>query len=58
MAEAIDVILRLFKGEIVTEKTEWYRFRWCPGAFIALYQTASRGGGGQRRDAVGRPAGR
>jgi limonene 1,2-monooxygenase len=24
MAEAIDVILRLFKGEIVTEKTEWY----------------------------------
>ena len=24
MAEALDVILRLFKGEIVTEKTDWY----------------------------------
>ena len=26
MAEALDVILRLFKGEIVTEKTDWYHF--------------------------------
>jgi limonene 1,2-monooxygenase len=26
MAEALDVILRLFKGESVTEKTEWYSF--------------------------------
>src|SRR5262249_19795221 len=24
MAEALDVILRLFKGEVVTEQTEWY----------------------------------
>jgi hypothetical protein len=24
MAEALDVILRLFKGETVTEKTDWY----------------------------------
>jgi len=24
MAESLDVILRLFKGEVVTEKTEWY----------------------------------
>src|SRR3546814_19878565 len=24
MAEALDVILRLFKGEYVTEKTDWY----------------------------------
>ena len=24
MAEALDVILRLFQGEIVTEKTDWY----------------------------------
>src|SRR3984885_3349438 len=24
MAEALDVILRLFKGEVVTEKTDWY----------------------------------
>lgn len=26
MAEALDVILRFFKGEIVTEKTEWYNY--------------------------------
>src|ERR1700710_1571119 len=26
MAEALDVILRLFKGETVTEKTDWYNF--------------------------------
>jgi limonene 1,2-monooxygenase len=26
MAEALDVILRFFKGEIVTEKSEWYTF--------------------------------
>ncbi len=26
MAEALDVILRFFKGEIVTEKSEWYNF--------------------------------
>ena len=26
MAEALDVILRFFKGEIVTEKTDWYTF--------------------------------
>src|SRR6266571_4371922 len=25
MAEALDAILRLFKGEIITEKTDWYR---------------------------------
>ena len=24
MAEALDVILRLFRGEVVTEKTDWY----------------------------------
>src|SRR5260370_6135942 len=24
MAESLDAILRLFKGEIVTEKTDWY----------------------------------
>jgi limonene 1,2-monooxygenase len=27
MAESLDVILRLFKGEVVTEKTEWYELR-------------------------------
>ena len=27
MAEALDVILRLFRGEAVTEKTEWYTMR-------------------------------
>jgi limonene 1,2-monooxygenase len=26
MAEALDLILRLFKGETVTEKTDWYNF--------------------------------
>ncbi|MFN4087806.1 MAG: LLM class flavin-dependent oxidoreductase [Alphaproteobacteria bacterium] len=26
MAEALDVILRLFRGETVTEKTDWYTF--------------------------------
>jgi limonene 1,2-monooxygenase len=26
MAEALDVILRFFNGEIVTERTEWYNF--------------------------------
>jgi limonene 1,2-monooxygenase len=26
MAEALDVILRFFKGEIVTERTDWYNF--------------------------------
>jgi len=26
MAEALDVILRFFKGETVTEKTDWYNF--------------------------------
>ncbi len=26
MAEALDVILRFFKGEIVTEKSDWYTF--------------------------------
>ena len=29
MAEAIDVILRLFRGEIVTEKTDWYTMEGC-----------------------------
>jgi limonene 1,2-monooxygenase len=29
MAEAIDVIIRLFRGEIVTEKTEWYTMQEC-----------------------------
>jgi limonene 1,2-monooxygenase len=27
MAESLDVILRLFKGEIVTEQTEWYNLQ-------------------------------
>jgi limonene 1,2-monooxygenase len=29
MAEAIDVILRLFRGETVTEKTDWYTMEGC-----------------------------
>jgi limonene 1,2-monooxygenase len=26
MAEALDVILRFFKGEVITERTDWYNF--------------------------------
>src|SRR6201996_9179686 len=29
MAEGLDVILRLFRGETVTEKTEWYTMEGC-----------------------------
>ena len=29
MAEALDAILRLFRGEIVTETTDWYTMREC-----------------------------
>src|ERR1700761_6531616 len=29
MAESLDAILRLFRGEIVTEKTEWYTMEGC-----------------------------
>jgi limonene 1,2-monooxygenase len=29
MAQSLDVILRLFRGEIVTEKTDWYRMEEC-----------------------------
>src|ERR1700676_834908 len=29
MAEALDAILRLFRGETVTEKTEWYTMEGC-----------------------------
>ncbi len=29
MAEALDAILRLFQGEIVTEKTDWYTMEGC-----------------------------
>jgi limonene 1,2-monooxygenase len=29
MAQSLDVILRLFRGEIVTETTDWYQMREC-----------------------------
>jgi limonene 1,2-monooxygenase len=29
MAESLDVILRLFQGEVITEKTDWYRMEGC-----------------------------
>ena len=29
MAQSLDVILRLFKGEIITEKTDWYTMDGC-----------------------------
>ena len=56
MVEALDVILRLFNGEIVTEKTDWYTLVRGPAAPAALHQALSGGRGGQRRHAVGRPA--
>ena len=59
MAEGIDVILRLFRGEIVTEKTDWYTLVKAPAAPAALHQALSRGRGGQRRSrrrAGGSPA--
>ena len=56
MAEAIDVILRLFNGEIVTEKTDWYTMQECRLHLLALHQAPPRDGGGQRGHAVGRPA--
>ena len=56
MAEGIDVILRLFRGETVTEKTDWYTLGRRRTAPAALHEALSRDGGGQRRDAVGRPA--
>jgi limonene 1,2-monooxygenase len=29
MAEALDAILRLFRGEVITEKTDWYTMEGC-----------------------------
>ena len=56
MAESLDAILRLFRGEIVTEKTDWYTMEGAPAAPVALYQAISRGRGGQLEHAVGRAA--
>ena len=52
------LILRLFRGEIVTEKTDWYTMKEARAAPAAVHRAASRGRGGQRGHAVGRPAGR
>ena len=49
MAEALDAILRLFRGEIVTEKTDWYTMEGDAAAPAALHEALSRGRGGQRR---------
>ena len=57
MAEALDVILRFFRGEVVTEKTDWYSFVNARAHILPIH-AASRGRGGQRRHAVRRPAGR
>ena len=54
MAEAIDVILRLFKGEVVTEKTDWYTMQDCrlhllpyttPYPEVAVVSTITPSGG-------------
>ena len=58
MAEAIDAILRLFRGEIVTEKTDWYTME---GAGCTCCPTPSpiprsRWSARSRRRAGGSPA--
>jgi limonene 1,2-monooxygenase len=56
MAEGIDVILRLFRDETVTEKTDWYTLVNARLHPAALHQTLSGNGGGQRRHALRRAA--
>src|ERR1700722_5550698 len=46
MAEALDVILRLFRGEIVTEKTEWYTMEGARLHLLPYTKTHPTGGGG------------
>src|SRR3981189_3437072 len=55
MAEALDAILRLFRGEIVTEKPDWSPRGGAPPPPAPLHQAHPRGRCGQRGDAVGRP---
>ena len=57
MAEGLDVILRLFKGEVVTEKTDWYELVGGVAAPAAVLDAVPGGVRGQCRDAVRRPAG-
>ena len=56
MAEALDVILRFFHGEIVTEKTDWYTFVNARAHLRPVHKAASGGRGGQRGHAFRRQA--
>ena len=59
MAEALDVILRFFRGEIVTEKTDWYTFVNARAHLRAVYTSRiprSRWSARSRRPAAGWPA--
>ena len=58
MAEALDVILRFFKRRDRHREDRLVHLRQRACASAAVYTTASRGRGGQRRHAVRRPAGR
>ena len=57
MAEALDVILRLFR-EIVTEKTEWHTLANARAHLLPHTKQYPQGRGGQRGDSVRRPSGR
>ncbi len=55
MEEGIDVILRLFRGEFVTEQTDWYTMRDAAHAPPALHRPAPRGLRRERGHTFGRP---
>ena len=57
MAEALDVILRLLPRRDRHREDRLVHLRQRAGASAALHEAASRGRGGQRGDAVRRPAG-
>ncbi len=54
LQEGLDVILRLFRGETVTEETDWYQMRDARTPPAAVHLPVPRGVRGQRGDAVGR----
>jgi len=52
MAQAIDLILRLLNGEVVTETTDWYSLHEAR-CTCAIHAAVPGDGGRERRDAVG-----
>ena len=53
MAQAIDVILRLLNGEVVTETTDWYSLHEARLHLLAVHAALPGDGRRERRDAVG-----